>query len=386
LPADFWSSKGNERKVSDDGLRLARKTAQGRLADTSTPGMSPSDIASHNGRLALEILRRHGPQTRLELAGHLGLTEPAIAGIMARLKDAGLVDQRTRQTRARYVSREYTIIADGAFAIGIDLGTAGGTVVLLDLSMTVVDRRDLTSVNEAQDAVKSLLSHEFVAARCHGVGLSLTRGVTPSPLSWPGLKVIDEIEAAVVAECVLGRGNRQGGLVVLLIEDTVRAGLLIGGQIFRGEHGRAGEIGAMATGPDRVALQDVLNIDKFRQSITKCADNDEASLHGWARAAALHLKDAIIAIGGFLSPDLILLAGNLPQIALQQLADQVNAETRAFITSFAVPDVAVATYPQGGRALGAAASVFVGQLLPELSQMPPMPAEPRSHLAPTRTG
>ena len=296
---------------------------------------------------------------------------------MARLQDAGFVDQRMRQARARYVSREYTIVADGAFAIGVDLSPSGGTVVLLDLSMRVVDRRDITSLEDAEDALKNLLSHDLVASRCQGVGLSLARGVEVSPQAWPGLKVIDEIEAAVVAECVLGRGNRQGGLVVLLIGDTVRAGLLIGGQIFRGEHGRAGEIGAMATGPDRVALQDVLNIHRFRQTVTEGLESDPANLQTWVKAAAIHLKDAIIAIGGFLSPDLILLAGNLPQAALQQLADQVNAETRSFIASFSVPDVAVATYPEGGRAVGAAASIFVGQLLPELTQMPLMPAQPR---------
>ena len=136
--------KRNERTVSGRVLRIARKRASDRPGEASTPGISPSDIASHNGRLALEILRRLGPQTRVELAGHLGLTEPAIAGIMTRLMDTGVVDQRKRQGGARYVSREYTIVPEGAFAIGIDLRPSVGKAVLLDLSMAAVSYTHLT--------------------------------------------------------------------------------------------------------------------------------------------------------------------------------------------------------------------------------------------------
>ncbi len=338
----------------------------------STPGISPSDIASHNGRLALEILRRHGPRTRAELARHLGLTEPAIAGIMARLMDSGFVEQRKRQGGGRYVSREYTIAPDGAFAIGIDLRPSGGKAVLLNLSMAVLDSREVRSLRDAEEAYRSFLSRDLVAARCQGVGLSLAQGNDLTPPAWPGLKTIDEIEAAVIAESVLGRGDRDGGLVVLLVNETVRAGLLIGGRTFRGEHGRAGEIGSMTTGPNRIALQDVVNFQKFRESVENGNGTYQDREQKWAEVTAIHLKDAIIAISGFLSPGLILLAGNLPQTALQRLVETVNSETRSFIASFSVPDVAVASLSDGGRAEGAAASIFVGKLLPELTQMPLM--------------
>lgn len=363
-------AKGNKRIVSDTGLRIARKKGQDRSGDVSTPGMSPPDIASHNGRLALELLRRHGPQTRVELAARLGLTEPAIAGIMTRLMDAGFVDQRKRLGSGRYVSREYRIVPEGAFAIGVHWCPSGGQAVLLDLSMAVVARADIETLNEADNVCRSFLSRDSIAARCRGVGLSLPAGVDLPFPAWPKLKTIDEMEAAVVAERVLGVGDRDGGLVVLLINETVKAGLLIGGRTFRGEHGRAGEIGSMATGPDRIALRDVLNVEDFHRRMGQGAGTYAEREQQWAVSAACHLKDAIIAISGFLSPGLILVAGDLPQTALQRMVETVNRETRSFIASFSVSDAAVATFPQGGMAEGAAASIFVGDLFPELSQMP----------------
>lgn len=351
-------------------LKMARKNGQDRAGDVSTPGMSPSDIASHNGRLALELLRRHGPQTRVELAAGLGLTEPAIAGIMTRLMDAGFVDQRKRLGSGRYVSREYRIVPEGAFAIGMHWHPSGGQAVLLDLSMAVVDKRDVETLNDADSVYRAFLSQHSIAARCRGIGLSLPEGVDIPFPAWPKRKTIDEMEAAVIAERVLGVGDRDGGLVVLLINETVKAGLLIGGRTFRGEHGRAGEIGSMATGPNRVALRDALNVEHFRRCIEQGSGPYAEREQQWAVSAAGHLKDAIIAISGFLSPGLILVAGDLPQTALQRMVETVNRETRSFIASFSVPDVAVATFPEGGMAEGAAASIFVGDLFPELSQMP----------------
>lgn len=357
--------------MQDNRLRITTKKKRQETNAVPTPGISPTDIATHNGRSALELLRRHGPQTRLELGSGLGLTEPAIAGIMTRLMDGGLVHQRKRISTGRYVSKEYVLVPESAFAIGLHQTGSGGRAILLDLSMSVVDSRDVASTDEAEEAIRAFLSRDTVAARCRGIGLSVRDGLNlPDHVGWPQLKTIDELEAAMIAERVIGVGDRPGGFVVLLINETVRAGLLIGGRTFRGEHGRAGEIGAMATGPERMRLEDVLNVDAFHHSVESGNGTRQERERRWAEFAAAHLKDAVIAISGFLSPGLILVAGDLPQTALEHLVETVNVKTRSFIASFTVPDVAVASLPGGGMAEGAAVSVFVGDLFPEPSQMP----------------
>ena len=59
------------------------------IAAKDGPGISHSDIADHNSRAVLEILRVAGPLTRRELSARVGLTEPAITGILRRLQDDG---------------------------------------------------------------------------------------------------------------------------------------------------------------------------------------------------------------------------------------------------------------------------------------------------------
>ena len=53
------------------------------------PGINHGDIADHNSRIVLELLRVFGALTRRDLSQRLGLTEPAITGILRRLQDDG---------------------------------------------------------------------------------------------------------------------------------------------------------------------------------------------------------------------------------------------------------------------------------------------------------
>lgn len=357
-------------------LRLARRKREADVPGDDTPGISPADIASHNSRAALEILRRAGPQTRLELSARLRLTEPAIAGIMARLLDAGHVSQRKRSGTGRYVSTEYLLVAESAYAVGISWSSAtGGRTCLIDLAGNVVAAETFASLQGAGAAVEALLATEQRRARCRGIAVSVLPGI-PSDLAgalavpdtWQ-VRAIDETEAAVVSERIMGVGERDGGIVVILIGANVRAGLLIGGKFFKGEHGRAGNIGAMRTGDDRIPLDDILGIGGHPDFLRQAKFDDTAVLDAWADRAAGHLKDVVIAIGGFLSPGLILIGGDIPTQALDAIIAKVNRQTREFIASFSVPEMVRSHFADGGAAEGAAASVFLGDLLPDLALM-----------------
>lgn len=357
-------------------LRLARRKRGVDVPRNETPGISPTDIASHNSRAALEILRRAGPQTRLELSARLLLTEPAIAGIMTRLLDAGHVGQRKRAGTGRYVSTEYYLLPDSAYAAGISWsGTAGGRACLIDLAGAVVAARTFPDIQGAGAAVEALLASEEHRARCRGVAVSLSPQMLADPVGAMALpqnlpvRVIEETEAAVLAERIMGVGERDGGIVVILIGTNVRAGLLIGGKFFKGEHGRAGNIGAMRTGHDRIPLDDILGPGSRPDFLRSQEPDDPALLDAWAGMAAGHLKDVVIAIGGFLSPGLILIGGDMPAWALDAMIAQVNRQTREFIASFSVPELVRTHFASGGCAEGAAASVFLGDLLPDLALM-----------------
>lgn len=361
--------------MSINKLRLARRKRGAETSTADTPGISPTDIASHNSRAALEILRRSGPKTRLELSAALQLTEPAIAGIMSRLSDAGFVTQRKRAGAGRYVSTEYVLKPDSAFSAGIKWTAKGGTALLLDLAGSVVGAETFGSKNDAVRAVEALLSPDGRAGRCRGIAVALSPELPPEaaaalplPKDVP-VRMIEDTEAAVIAERLLGSGEHDGGIVVIIVGDRVQAGVLIGGKPYKGEHGRAGNIGAMRTGPDRVRLDEVLSFGGYTDFLARSRGDAPTAIGAWADMAAAHLKDAVIAMGGFLSPGLILIGGELPVEALDALIARVNKQTREFIASFSVPELVRSHFADGGAAEGAAFSVFLGDILPDVARM-----------------
>lgn len=359
--------------ASSNKLRLARRKRGAETTGNDTPGISPTDIAAHNSRAALELLRRSGPQTRLELSDQLQLTQPAIAGIMTRLLDAGHVFQRKRAGVGRYVSSEYVLKADSAYAVGIKwAATAGGKACLIDLSGAVVAIEEFGHLPDAGLAVDRLLHAGDRRLRCRGIAVALSADLSAEAvptLSLPDgmpVRTIEETEAAVIAEHVVGIGELDGGIVVILIGPSVRAGLLFDGKPFRGEHGRAGNIGAMRTGNDRIRLDQVLGIGSQPAFLRHAAERSSELFEGWTEMAARHLKDVVVAMGGFLSPGLILIGGDLPTDALDAIIAKVNRQTRAFIASFSVPELVRTSFADGGTAEGAAVTVFLGDLLPDL--------------------
>ena len=378
---EHLESAGNEQPLTTfNKLRLARRKRGVEASAIDTPGISPTDIASHNSRAALEILRRSGPKTRLELSTALQLTEPAIAGIMSRLSDAGFVTQRKREGAGRYVSTEYVLKPESAFSAGIKWTAKGGTALLLDLAGSIVALEPFEREDQACQAVEALLSVEDRAGRCRGLAVVLSPELPPEAaarLTLPhGLlvRMIEDTEAAVIAERLLGSGEHDGGIVVIIVGDSVQAGVLIGGKLYKGEHGRAGNIGAMRTGPDRVRLDEVLSFGQYTAFLAGTKGDASTAIGKWADMAAAHLKDAIIAMGGFLSPGLILIGGELPVEALDALIARVNTQTREFIASFSVPELARTHFPDGGAAEGAAFSVFLGDILPDVARMAPRTA------------
>lgn len=126
----------------------------------------------------------------------------------------------------------------------------GGEIVVIDLSCTIRARIGFTDVDEigrrsqafgmpcraGLPAAASRLRQDRHIDRAALADSSI--GQTGGPLYVLGF----DSEAAIGAERALGIGDPEGGLVTILIDGTVRAGLLIGGRPFRGIHGLAGQI------------------------------------------------------------------------------------------------------------------------------------------------
>lgn len=182
---------------------------------------------------------------------------------------------------------------------------------------------------------------------------------------------------AVLAERTLGIGNGEGSLMLVVIGDNIRAGLLLQGAPFGGVHGRAGGIGAMRTGTDHVTLDSVVGLSTLRALLSNSerdilADGGNLPLtpvvRRWVKSAAGHLLDAIVATAGFLAPSAILIGGDLPRNVVEALIAQMSVERtdtaiRPVLTPWLSP-MQPASFGGAGIAIGAALLPLFEQLLP----------------------
>lgn len=348
------------------------------------PGINHGDIADHNSRIVLELLRVFGALTRRDLSQRLGLTEPAITGILRRLEGRGLVTSRRQTEASRYPVTEFLMRPQGCVALGLRLARRAAAAVLIDAAGGIIaERRDL-SPDELIAVGKTLLALKPAEAEVLGVGVALSPddGVSIEAVrtAFAPLTVLADPDSATaaIAERLIGAGDRDGGFVSILVTRSgVRAGLSIGGRPFHGMHGFAGGIGAMRTGQDRAPLAEGLSPDRLDAAIADSGDR-EAAIADWAREAADHLLDAVVAISGVVVPGLIVIGGDLPDAAIdavvaETLAAPVAIGGRPTTTSW-MPPLCRSPLPSAGVALGAALLPVVDSLLPDPKRLRDTPA------------
>lgn len=349
------------------------------------PGINHGDIADHNSRIVLELLRVFGALTRRDLSQRLGLTEPAITGILRRLEGRGLVTSRRQIDASRYPVTEFMMRPEGCVALGLRLARRAGTAVLIDAAGGVIAEQCNVPSDQLVAVGKALLARKPAQAETLGVGVALSPddgvSVEEARAAFAPLTVLANADSATAAtaERLIGAGDRDGGFVSILVTRSgVRAGLSIGGRPFHGMHGFAGGIGAMRTGLGRTPLADGLSPDRLDSAVTT-GGNREAALAEWAREAADHLLDAVVAISGVVMPGLIVIGGDLPDEAI----DAVVAETLAApmatggrpTTTSWMPPLRRSGLPAAGVALGAALLPVVEFLLPDSRRFRETPAQ-----------
>ncbi|MEV7252851.1 ROK family protein [Streptomyces cyaneofuscatus] len=249
--------------------------------------------------------------------------------------------------------------------VGVKIGPARVSAVITDMAAGVLARAEEpigdstleTALSAAASLTRRLLSEVPEAAdRASGVGVGVSGHVEPgtgvclysSLLDWDqvdvagplraatGLPVVvnNDVNTLVVAERWFGRGRGVDTFAVVTVGPGIGCGLLIGGTLFSGATGLAGEFGHLPLDPagplcscghrgcleslagDRAVLRHV------RDAGVTCTTIDEAvglarSPRGWSRTAArAAFAEAGAALGrglavlcNLLNPQLIIIAG-----------------------------------------------------------------------------
>src|SRR3954453_22993051 len=229
-----------------------------------------------NTRALLEALRRAGPSSRPQLARIPGLSKPTVSRALGNLESAGLV--RLVGPASPSVGRTamlYEADPTAGYVVGIDIGRAWIRIAAADLSGTIVARRDGRNRERSATALVrtvSAVAHGVVAAAgltWEHVAHTVVGGPgvfdpesdrllhAPNLPGWsrpglmtslrealpPSVALDNDANLAAVGERTYGSGRDAKTFVYVSVGTGIGMGIIIGGELYRGTHGAAGEVG-----------------------------------------------------------------------------------------------------------------------------------------------
>ena len=244
-----------------------------RKIDLSSFTVATSETARQiNRRIALNLVRRHQPLSRADVARHSGLQRSTVSAIVDQLIAEGWVSEgaighvpRGRRPRSLHLNAERVGI------LGVELRPHTTTVGLAGLDARFLGQASWPTPRDPAAFVRKLartvagLRASHPALTCEGMGVSLPgrvdaegRLVFAPNLGWRPVHLRTMIESAVglpvtlenaanacaLAELWFGdHPDRLRHLVAITVSEGIGAGLLLNGQLVHGAAAMAGELG-----------------------------------------------------------------------------------------------------------------------------------------------
>jgi predicted NBD/HSP70 family sugar kinase len=398
-------------------MATSRRTSR---SSTRRPPRLPT--AGSAGQV-VALLRARGPMTRGELGAALALSRATVSATAAQLKQEGWVDEQPGPPGFAGRGRPPTLLRltrQAGLAVGVDLGRTHARVVLADLGHEVLAEQALVMdetwhIAEAVEAVDTLVDAVVAAAGVRrsdiaGMGLGL-----PAPLDAFGhstsatippdwvredpaevlaqrlripVVVDNDANLGALAEARWGAGRGYEVLVYVKASTGVGAGVVLGGRVFRGSAGTAGEIGhftldvdghvcrcgsrgcleVRAGGPALVAelANSAVRVHTVTDLVAAARGGDPACTRVLADAGE-RLGVALAAVLNILNPDRVVLGGELGAAGELVLASLRERLSRHALAS-AVRSASVAQAELGERAEALGAVLLV---LTEAERFPP---------------
>lgn len=233
-----------------------------------------------NCAAVLRAIRDAGTARVTELVRATGLSRPTVTAAVSTLMADGWVEETEAAEvdlpRMGRPARVLRFRADARYVLGIDVGPHKASCAVADLNGTVVSyvRRDVTEAGtqaELLDQVEKTMSRALDAvpvppSALAAVGIG-TPGIVdqrsgavlqaPSVPGWNSLELgslfgrgvacpvhaENDVNLAVMAERWRGAGDDADNLIFVQWGARVGAAILVNGNLHRGAHGAAGEIG-----------------------------------------------------------------------------------------------------------------------------------------------
>jgi predicted NBD/HSP70 family sugar kinase len=357
-----------------------------------SPG-SLRSLRERNRLQVLEVVRGRGSVSRADIARHTGLARSTVSTLVNELLGAGLLVERGAPEDAAGVQGRPPVLLSfdpGAGALlGMHFDHPLLRVAVADLGYAILAEASLAIDvdNDAQDSIDAAVAlvDELLATsqvdreRLLGAGVALagpvdqaTGTVDSSAIlpGWVGMSVAqvlgvrlgvpvhvdNDANLGALAESVLGAGRGVSEMAYIMLGSGIGAGLIIGGQVYRGSGGTAGEIGHVLVdehGPlcrcgNRGCLETYAGADALLEllrrqhgdaltvdGLVELARAGDAACQRVITDAARFVGVAAATLCNQLNPEMIVLGGELAQTG-SLLLDPL----RESIARYAIPSAA----------------------------------------------
>ena len=379
---------------------------------TVANGSNPARIRAQNLTLVLDALRKLQPISRTDLAAATNLTAATMTNLVAELGRLDLLSEQ--RSSAKGLGRRPILLSlkpDALTIIGLEISRTSVLGVVSNLSGEMVrsKKRSTPARRGAEATLKTV--HEVIAELWDaskppvGIGVGVPgpvnteQGRVREPPNFPGWRDVplapllrerwgvpvlldDDARTAALGEYWFGAGGSVEGLLYLSVGSGVGAGLIVRGELYRGAHELAGEIGHTTldlNGPacecgNRGCLETFVSTAAITKEAVSLgidgADDllsylEKLALAGDPQAAGLkdrvyrYLAAGVVNAVNFYDPDLIVVGGELVT-AWQDLPEQLLKRVRGRSFGFASRSVEICPSELGGYAsvIGAASLVI----------------------------
>jgi predicted NBD/HSP70 family sugar kinase len=358
---------------------------------------APSDARPRNRTLLLQALHADGPQSRADLARMSGLTPTTVSAVTAELIADGLISEfgRKASTSAGKPAILLAVEPDARHVIALDLSDDDVIeAAVVNLAGKIVSRRSQPRRGEiAKKATASIVRlakdiAKSVERPLLGIGVA-TPGIvddqgvvlTAAHVQWNNEPlaarlgealgvpsyVANDANAAVLAEhSAVGTGTEN--LLLVRVGGGVGAGVVIGGELFVGDHFAAGEIGHVVVDDEgalckcgrRGCLEAVVSAPLLAQRLSGLSEVDRARS---LELAGRHLGIALATLVGALNLSEIVLSGPMDLLDDRfRLAALETIRNRTFPTVGQHVTARFSSLGDDGVLLGAAALVLRNEL------------------------
>ncbi|WP_267593463.1 ROK family transcriptional regulator [Carbonactinospora thermoautotrophica] len=385
---------------------------------TATMPGSQSSLREANQRRVIRAVRAAGSLTQAEIARATGLSAATVSNIVRELKEAGTLLVTPTSAGGRR-AQSVSLSRRAGLALAVDFGHSHLRVAVGDMAHEVlaeetvpldVDASAEEGLRVAQRLVEAVLRRaEVDRSEVVGVGLGVpgpidtrtgTVGSSTILPGWVGVSpqdalaerlglpvhVDNDANLGALGELVWGAGRGMTDLAYIKVATGVGAGLVIGGRIYRGSGGTAGEIGHITiddTGKvcrcgNRGCLETFVGAPfllellrhshgelSLHQVITLAKEGDQGSRRVIADAGR-HIGVGVANLCNLLNPQAVIVGGELAQAG-----EILLGPIREAVDRYAIPSAARAlTVTQGAlgeraEMLGALALVLhESELLP----------------------